>query len=178
MAVDLQLVWLTETNLALGFATKDDLMLGDTLVSKNLKLDSVIDEAWAEIEARLGIQYETPIGVNDLLPHHTVQFLTRLHAYVATSIAVLGQGGANPDVIAYSQYLRDRAEDLFIKVVDAGANLDGLIKTSNDVSDAPRAPVILTLGQSPLEWWESEIHGNLNTRTVWRPHAYTDPNAA
>jgi len=181
---DLKLVWTTETNRALGFATKTDLMLGDMTVSQNIDLVGILDEAWMEIEAILGQKYSTPIDRSDNLPHYTVQFLTRVHAYLATAIVVLGQGGASQEAREYSDYLRERAGSLLDGVVVNNQVLDGLSNYSvNASSTSARGPAILVGDSvSPFAFFEDTVYastvGNPGTRTVWRPdESYSDPNA-
>jgi hypothetical protein len=178
VTVDHNFVWSVETNKALGFATKDDLMLGDMLISKRLDLDGVIDEAWIEIESVLGARYVTPIDRSQMLPHHTTQFLTRIHAYLATSIAVLGQAGAaNPDALAYSQYLRERAMELVDKVVEGGTVLGGLTNTTNDTQGRSFAPSVFVKEESPFAYFEQSFHTDNRARQSWRPGSdWDDPN--
>ena len=181
---DLKFVWTTETTRTLGFATRDDLMTGDSTIGKNVDLNGILDEAWMEIEAILGRKYSTPISPSDNLPHYTVQFLTRVHAYMATSILMLGQGGASPDGLAYSVYLRERSDVLLMGVVDGGQVLEGLNNTTvNDESTANRGPALFVGDAvSPFAFWEDTVHastvGNPGTRTVWRPSTTaSNPNA-
>jgi len=181
---DLQLIWTTDTVLALGFAVKDDLMTGDMTISKDVDLDGIINEAWMEIEALLGQRYSTPIHPTDNLPHYTVQFLTRVHAYMATSILMLGQGGASESGLSYSVYLRERADHLLQPVVDGTRALDGIPNSSiHDESTANRGPALFVGdAESPFAFWEDTVHSTTVTqpgaRRVWRPSpAFVDPNA-
>jgi len=182
---DLKFVWTIDTVKALGFAVKDDLMTGDMTISKNVDLDGIIDEAWMEIEALLGQRYSTPIHPSDNLPHYTVQFLTRVHAYMATSILMLGAGGATPDVLSYSTYLRERADSLLHGVIDGSQALDGIDNaTIHDDSEANRGPALFVGDEvSPFAFYEDTVFAstvaNPGTRTVWRPStAPSNPNAA
>ena len=178
VAISSNFRWSVETNLALGFATKEDLMLGDMMISKNVDLDGILDESWIEIEVKLGSTFQTPIDRSMDLPHHTTQYLSRIHAYLATAIVVMGQGGSNPDALRYSDYLRTRAYELIENVV-GGANLGGLVYTTNDPEQRSYAPsVFIPEEGSPFDFWEQQVHRSDHPRELWRPSTtYTDPNA-
>lgn len=153
-------------------------MLGDMMISKKIDLDGILNEAWMEIEVKLGTRFVTPIYPSMNLPHHTSQYLNRIHAYLATAIVVMGQGGANPEALTYSDYLRNRAYELLGTVLSEGSNLDGLSFTTNDPENRSYAPSIFVHDEgSPFDFWESQVHNEV-PRAVWRPSTtFTDPNA-
>lgn len=181
-AVDLDVIWTTETNLHLGFASIEDLMLGDAIISKNIDLTQILDEAWTEIEAMLGVRYTVPLHPSDVLPHHTVQFLTRLHAYLATSLVVMSQGGASESSVNYARYLRDRFDDLIMRVVEGTVSLDGLESKSNRTDSRNYGPaVFLQDTKGAFATFEDYVHSDAGgmpwSRDVWRPgHEWHDPN--
>ena len=166
----LRLRWEVEANSYMGFATIDDLRVGDTYIAPNIDRQRYLDNAWMEIEAILGELYEVPIGRD--VPEASRTLLVTLHSMLATSWLLLENNGTNE----FGHWLRSEFDRRIQMVIAGQLRLDGISRRPDlDTIDTGTGlsrsiPTIYVKdAASPFDSFEQFAHAS--TSSPWSPGA-------
>ena len=135
LAVDLRLRYTVDSDKTAGFASIHDLRLGDLTVSSRVNRQWYLDAAWAEIEAKLSMDYVVPIP--DDVPEHTASQLALVHTYFASSQLLMELSGGTTDDMSFAAWMRAEGDRQLGMVCSPKAKIDGLERRiDQDVFDA------------------------------------------
>lgn len=171
---DLRLRWDVVTNTGSGFAKPLDLRLGDLTLGPSVDKQRFLDEAWAEIEARLGYRYEVPLSED--LPHHTQTVLKRIHAYLASGNLLLEQGVGSESLQSFGVWLVDKAQKDLMLILDGKLDVDGLVEIPVQRTGISNAPTILISDDiSPFDVFDQFAFGRPGATPWHTGPRYTPP---
>lgn len=157
-----------------GYATVNDLLLGDMTLSSAIDPAKFIADSADEIDVRIGRIYVTPVDVTKL--EETARLTLKIaNARLASGRMLMAQAQAAQDdsLHAYGMYLIREAEATISAIESSRLPLDGAT-IRDDLTDTPAPKVTNLDAASPVEAFYGEFLGGgsgpLPTSPIWRPH--------
>jgi hypothetical protein len=129
-----------------SYAPVESGLLGGIPVAVGTNLQAYFDDAADEIDAAIGLVYETPVTVaadGGSLPRPVSLILKRINRYLASGryIMAVASAGEDSGVHAYGMSLVREAQAALAQIAEGGNELDA--KRHNNPDQARRAPGIL-----------------------------------
>jgi hypothetical protein len=157
-----------------AYATVEDLLLGDMILSSKLSPAKFLQDSADEIDVRIGRIYVTPVVLSPPTPANRLARITLklANARLASGRLLMAQAQAAQDdsLHAYGLFLLNEAEAAISAIETNRLILDGAV-FRDDLTDTPAPSIRNVDSTSPVEAFYTEVMGGsyFDSYPIWRP---------